>query len=65
MANKALANHFGGPGSIPTMHCSESALDREIFAPVPEAGLNGCKLHVKPYVNFLSYFYLTLRIKLA
>ena len=28
-----LANHFGGPGSIPSTGCSES--EREIFAPVP------------------------------
>ena len=49
---KALANHFGGPGSIPSTGCSESELDREIFAPVPEAALNVCELHVKPYFNF-------------
>ena len=50
-ADKALANHFGGPGSIPSTGCSESELDREIFAPVPEAALNGCELHVKPLFN--------------
>ena len=44
-ADKALANHFGGPGSIPSTGCSESELDREIFAPVSDVALNGCELH--------------------
>ena len=37
-ADKALANHFGGPGSIPSTGCysSESELNRKIFAPVPD-----------------------------
>ena len=46
-ADKALANHFGGPGSIPSTGCSESELDREIFAPVPDVGLHGCELHAR------------------
>ena len=50
--DKALANHFRDPGSILNTGCSESELDREIFAPVPEAALNGCELHVKPHFNF-------------
>ena len=51
-ADKALANHFGGPGSIPSTGCSESELGREIFAPVPDVALNGCELHVKPHFKF-------------
>ena len=47
-ADKALANHFGGPGSIPSTGCSESELDQEIFAPVSDAALNVGKLHAKP-----------------
>ena len=49
---KALVNHFGGPGSIPSAGCSEREPGCEIFAPVPDAALNGCKLHVKPDFNF-------------
>ena len=49
---KALANHFGGPGSIPSAGCSESEPGCEIFAPVPDAALNGCELHVKSDFNF-------------
>ena len=49
---KALANHFGGPGSIPSAGCSENEPGCEIFAPVPDAALNGCETHVKPYFNF-------------
>ena len=49
---KALANHFGGPGSIPSAGCSEREPGCEIFAPVPDAALNGCELHVKPDFNF-------------
>ena len=47
---KALANHFGGPkGSIPRMGCRErETVLCEIFAPVPDAALNDCELHVKP-----------------
>ena len=52
LADKALANHFGGPGSIPSTGCSENELDQEILTPVPEAALNGCELHVKRYFNF-------------
>ena len=53
-ADKALANHFRRPtpGSIPSTGCNESEPDYEIFAPVPEAALNDCELHVKPYFNF-------------
>ena len=51
---KALVNYFGGPGSIPSMGCRESELGCEIFAPVPDAALNGCELHVNcmPDFNF-------------
>ena len=45
-------NHFGGPGSILSAGCSESEPGCEIFAPVPDAALNGCILHVKPDFNF-------------
>ena len=41
---KALANHFGGPGSIPSARCNEREPGCEIFAPVPDAALNGCEL---------------------
>ena len=45
---------------IPSTGCSQSEPDREIFAPVPEApvpeaALNGCVLHVKPHFNFKLY----------
>ena len=51
-AGKALANHFGGPGSIPSMGCSESEPGCEISAPMPDAALNGWELlHVKPDFN--------------
>ena len=49
---KALANHFGGPCSIPSAGCSAKEPGCEIFAPVPGAALNDCKLHVKPDFNF-------------
>ena len=49
---KALANHFGGPGSISSAGCSESELSCEIFASVPDIALNGCELCVKPDFNF-------------
>ena len=51
-ADKALANHFGGPGSIPSAGCSEREPGCEILAPVIDAALNGCELHVKPDFNF-------------
>ena len=41
-----------GPGSIPSAGCSEMEPDCEIFAPVPDAALNGCELHVKTDFNF-------------
>ena len=65
-AVKALANHFGGPGSIPSTGCSESEPGCEIFAPVPDAALNCCDLHVKPDFNFtldvISIYKLCLRV---
>ena len=51
-ADNALANHLGGPGSIPSTGCRESEPGCEMFAPVPEAALNGCELHAKPNCNF-------------
>ena len=51
-AVKTLVNHFGGPASIPSTGSSESKLDGEIFALVPDVALNGCELHVKPHFNF-------------
>ena len=61
-ADKALANHFGGPGSILSTSCSESEPGCEIFAPVPEAALNGCELHVKTDFNF-NFVLFMLRLK--
>ena len=52
---KALANHFGGPGSIPTPAVVRGMEPGcEIF--VPDAALNGCELHVKPDFNFFLIY---------
>ena len=45
-ADKALANDFGGPGSIPNTGC------RRMRTRQRKLLLNGCELHVKPYINF-------------
>ena len=39
---KALANHFGCPGSIPSAGCIEREPGCEIFAPLPVVALNDC-----------------------
>ena len=40
-------DHFGGSGSIPRSGCGEREPGCEKNTPVPDAALNGCKLHVK------------------
>ena len=49
---KALANHFGGPGSTPRAGCNEREPGCEIFAPERDDALNGCELHITPSFNF-------------
>ena len=51
---KALASHFGGPGSISSAGCIEREPGCVMFAPVPDAALNGCKLQVKPEFNYFK-----------
>ena len=51
------SGYFGGSGSIPSTGYRRVNQAVKYFAPtfLPDAALNGCKLHVKPDFNFFNF----------